>query len=106
MLAQFFKTSGLDQLEMHSIILVVIGVSAFCAGFGWLASWVGRANGSGVAGNAVVLLMSMTSGLVAFNHFIAPLQKSHAPLLAAVAVGTAVTGLLAVHFLRSRQFNA
>lgn len=106
MIATFFRTSGLDQLEAHSVILVIIGVSAFCAGFGWLASWVSRAGSTGVGGNAVILFTSMAGGLVGFNHFVMPLQKSQATLVVTVAVAAAVAGLLLVNLLRSNPLRA
>lgn len=106
MLIQFLKTSGLDQLEIHSIVLLIMGVSAFCLGFGWLASWVSRAGSTGVGGNAVILLMSMAGGLIAFNTVIEPLQKSQATLLVMVAVAAAITGLLLVRALANIRFDA
>lgn len=106
MITSFLRTSGLEQLEAHSVILVIMGVSAFCAGLGWLANWVSQAGSTGVGGNAFILLSSMAGGLVGYNHFIMPLQKSQGSLVVMVAVGAAVAGLLLVNLLRSHPFRA
>jgi uncharacterized membrane protein (DUF4010 family) len=101
MLATFLKTSGADQLMMHSVIVLGFAVAIFVFAMGWLAHTVASEISFGIFGNAAILLAGMLAGLVAFNGSIEPLKMVSALTVAGVAIGSAISALLAISVLRA-----
>lgn len=106
MFAEFLKTSGVDQLAAHSVIIIAIAMSTIAVIFGWLASWVTRVVSFGVLTNATIAILSMAAGIVLYNHKIAPLKHADPAMLVAVTIGSAVLGLMLTIFVRVRPYRA
>lgn len=106
MIAAFLKSSGVDQLAAHSSVIIAIGMATLCLCFGWLADWVSRAPGFGVLGNAVILFISMLSGLILYNAKVMPLKHTLPPVLVVIAIGSATLGLTLMSFIATRPSRA
>ena len=105
MIAAFLKSSGIDQMAAHSTVIIAIAMATFCLTFGVLADWASRESGFGVLGNAMILFISMLSGLILFNAKVMPLKYTLPPVLAMVAIGSAVLGLTVLSFIASRPIR-
>lgn len=106
MLATLIKTTGVDQLANHSIIVIVLAIFMFCAAFGWLADWVTRYVSFGAGPNALILFVSMITGLLTCNARFEHLRQLPASTIVFVGVGSALAGLMLLSFLRSRLVSA
>lgn len=102
---QLMKSLGLDTLGAPQIVLLVICQMLVIFGVGAYAEYVAPRVGFGAIGNSMILLVSLWAGLVSYVHFIQPLRYAPLPTVLAVAVGSAVLGLIAMMVMLRRPYQ-